>query len=276
MVVMKYAKNSSLRKNLQNIVNSKWVEKLLKLKDIISGLNIIHQKQLIHCDFHHGNILDQNYFMLISDLGLCKPVEYFQNSKKDDIYGVLPFIAPEILRGKSYTTASDIYSFSMIMWEFTSGIPPFDNRAHDFKLSLHICNGERPEITKNTPKCYVDLMKKCWDEDLLIRPNASEIKNIIENWIQNVCNRKIFNKSSSEGVINEIIEFYKADKNLKEQVNVLHTSESHSQAYHTSRLLDFTKQLNKILNQKKLVEVKSYGMFYFYINFHYFYVLISF
>ena len=46
--------------------------------------------------------------MLISDLGLCKPVEYFQNSKKDDIYGVLPFVAPEILRGKPYTKASDI------------------------------------------------------------------------------------------------------------------------------------------------------------------------
>ena len=96
---------------------------LLKLKDIISGLNTIHQKQLIHCDFHHGIILNQKYFMLISDLGLCQPTTSF---KKGNIYGVIPFMAPEILRGKPYTTASDIYSFSIIMWEFTSGMPPFN------------------------------------------------------------------------------------------------------------------------------------------------------
>ena len=30
----------------------------------------------------------------------------------------------------------------------------------------------------------------------------------------------------------------------------MHTSQPHSQAYHTSRLLDFTIKLNKILNQE--------------------------
>ncbi|CAI2186306.1 15710_t:CDS:2, partial [Funneliformis geosporum] len=41
--------------------------------------------------------------------------------------------------GQPYTLASDIYSFSMIMWEFISGVSPFDNEAHDFQLSLDIC-----------------------------------------------------------------------------------------------------------------------------------------
>jgi serine/threonine protein kinase len=71
MVVMKYAENGSLKKNLQNIVEDKWIVKLFKLKDIISGLNKVHKHKLIHCDFHHGNILNQKHIMLISDLGLC-------------------------------------------------------------------------------------------------------------------------------------------------------------------------------------------------------------
>jgi len=45
-------------------------------------------------------------------------------------------MAPEVLRGKPYSSASDIYSFSMIMWEFTSGVTPFNNRAHDIQLAL--------------------------------------------------------------------------------------------------------------------------------------------
>ncbi|CAI2198947.1 12349_t:CDS:1, partial [Funneliformis geosporum] len=56
---------------------------------------------------------------------------------------------------------SDIYSFSMIMWEFTSGNFPFQNEAHDIQLALNICKDKkRPIIIENTPQCYIDLMKK--------------------------------------------------------------------------------------------------------------------
>ncbi|GET64889.1 kinase-like domain-containing protein [Rhizophagus irregularis DAOM 181602=DAOM 197198] len=43
--------------------------------------------------------------------------------------------------------------------------------------------GERPEIIENTPQCYVDLMKKCWDEDPLKRPSSVEVKDIFNKWI---------------------------------------------------------------------------------------------
>src|SRR5688572_27159838 len=231
MIVMDYAKNGSLKKNLLSIVKDKWIKKLINLFTIVSGLNVMHQQKMVHCDFHHGNILKTNSGSILSigDLGLCKPIKSL--SKKNDIYGVLPFVAPEVLRGKSYTPASDIYSFSMIMWEFTSGILPFNDRAHDLQLALSICKGERPEIIKNTPKCYIDLMEKCWNKEPLERPNALDIKNIIENWHRNICNRDIFNEDINKEAIDNIFEFYKADKILKKKIDV----SSHSQAYHTSR-----------------------------------------
>lgn len=54
--------------------------------------------------------------------------------KKGEINEVLPFMSPGVLRGKPYTQVSDIYSFSIIMWEFTSGVPSLNNIAHDFQL----------------------------------------------------------------------------------------------------------------------------------------------
>ncbi len=129
---MKYAEDGSLRKNLQNIV------KLRKLYQIIDGLENIHQQKFIHCNLHHNNILCSYGDIFISDL---ESVKYFQSIfTKEDIYGILPFIAPEILRGKPYTQASDIYSFSMIMWEFISGISPYDDKPYNLQLSLSICN----------------------------------------------------------------------------------------------------------------------------------------
>ncbi|POG73689.1 kinase-like domain-containing protein, partial [Rhizophagus irregularis DAOM 181602=DAOM 197198] len=93
-------------------------------------------------------------------------------------------MAPEILRKKPYTPASDIYSFSMIMWEFTSGIPPFNHEAHDHHFILSVYEGKRPKIMKNTPKCYVDLMIKCWDSNPSNRPTIIMLENIISAWIR--------------------------------------------------------------------------------------------
>jgi hypothetical protein len=37
--------------------------------------------------------------MSINNLELCKPVKYFQSFKNNNIYDVLPFVAPEVLKG---------------------------------------------------------------------------------------------------------------------------------------------------------------------------------
>ncbi|GBB96824.1 hypothetical protein RclHR1_28450001 [Rhizophagus clarus] len=155
-------------------------------------------------------------------------------------------MAPEFLRGKPYTLASDMYSFSMIMWEFTSGVPPFNDRAHD-QLSISICKGERPEIIESTPQCYVDIMKKCWDEDSLKRPSAREVSDIITSWIfrpyDEVNHEEISNDKISEELKSNIMEFINAPIGNNNLI-----TESHPRACYTSRLLDFTsKKVNKIL-----------------------------
>src|SRR3954453_10149548 len=272
MVVMYYAKDGNLRKYIPKIIGKNWVYRLNKLAKIIAGLHGIHQQNLIHCDFHDGNILNLYGFTYISDLGLCQSTSSF---KKDDIYGVIPFMAPEVLRGKPYTLASDIYSFSMIMWEFTSGVTPFYDKAHDLQLCISICRGERPEITENTPQCYINLMKKCWDEDPLKRPTALEVLNIIEKWIKPGKNIE----DISEDLKNSIMEFMEADNNSTVFKTINNDdkpiSKSHPQAYHTSRLFDFTKNLNEILEQEEkerllpqsecldciVTDLKSLGMY---------------
>ncbi|CAB5384385.1 unnamed protein product [Rhizophagus irregularis] len=241
---MSYAKNGSLKKCLSNIVKFKWQTKLQLLKKIISGLKIIHESELTHCDFHDGNILisdDYNEIYII-DLGLCKPIQN-SDDKIDKVYGIIPYMAPEILRNNPYTPASDIYSFSMMMWEFTSGIPPFNNKAHDVELILSICEGDRPEIIKNTPKCYIDLMKKCWDSDPTKRPNIVIIENTISEWLR--CINEYYKINGEDGqknlilnidnqLKNDMYELIKANRVLTQEQAVLQTN---PQAYYTSRLL---------------------------------------
>ncbi|CAB5364423.1 unnamed protein product [Rhizophagus irregularis] len=91
-------------------------------------------------------------------------------------------------------------------------------------------------------------MKKCWDEDPLKRPSSEEVLEIIGKWISLPSSKKI-EDIDKESKCN-IMEFINAPIG---QHNNLAT-ESHPQAYCTSRLLDFTsKELNEILESEMLV-----------------------
>jgi serine/threonine protein kinase len=166
LMVMKYMEHGDLRKYLQNNCEKlTFRNKLSKLIDIIRGLESIHNKRLIHQDFHAGNILNNSIFDLdtncyISDLGLCRPVN--KEKKENKVYGVLPYVAPEVLKNKKYTQAADIYSFGMLVYELFSGSPPYYDLAHDEFLGLKICQGLRPDLNNiKIPQSCKTLISKC-------------------------------------------------------------------------------------------------------------------
>jgi len=118
---------------------------------------------------------------MIGDLGLCILQSEVDDIK--DIVGVMPYLAPELLSGHgSYSQATDIYAFGMIMWEISSHEKPFLEFVHDKLLALRIFRGLRPTITDDTPPFYRDLMQKCWHSDPTQRPTAREIYMLIFNW----------------------------------------------------------------------------------------------
>ncbi|CAI2176768.1 9163_t:CDS:2 [Funneliformis geosporum] len=105
------------------------------------------------------------------DLEFCGPIDKPLKS----VYGNLPYIAPEVICGKESTKASDIYSIGMLIWEISSGQPPFINFNHDYDCAMYIVNGMRPNIVSDTPLEYKKLMVQCWDADPLKRPDAKTL-----------------------------------------------------------------------------------------------------
>ncbi|PKC61478.1 hypothetical protein RhiirA1_466505 [Rhizophagus irregularis] len=86
-------------------------------------------------------------------------------------------------------------------------------------------------------------MKKCWDENPLKRPSSEEVLNIIEKWIVSPYNVKDINEELKYNIMELINAPIGHNNDL--------ATESHPQAYYTSRLLGFTsKQLNEILESR--------------------------
>src|SRR5215204_4826389 len=132
------------------------------------------------------------------------------------MFGVIPYLAPEVLSKKPYTKESDIYSFGMIMWEYTTGKKPFHDRPHNSSLISDILNGIRPQVTDDTPEFYTELMKKCWDHGPENRPTAKEIFDCLCNYLGSSIveeNEEII--SSAEAKRQEIIKSDKFQLNTK-------------------------------------------------------------
>ena len=208
IMVMQYVENGSLRQKLNKNFNSlSWEDKLDILSDIAFGLNDIHKKGLTHQDFHSGNILNKPGIAFITDLGLCKPADEETEKHNKNVYGVLPYVAPEVLRGKTYTQASDVYGFGIIIYEVFNGLPPYHDMAHEDLLALKICQGFRPKFNIKVPQLIENIAKQCVDTDQLKRPTTNYLVEKLNQCLNEVDK---FNKGqpSSKNLLYNVQSFF--------------------------------------------------------------------
>jgi serine/threonine protein kinase len=224
---------------------------LFQLHGITKGLEVIHQERLVHRDFHSGNILMEANFGYVTDLGLSKPANETDQKK---VYGVLSYIAPEVLRNQPYTQASDIYSWGMVAYELLSGLPPYYGLVHDEFLTLKICQGLRPDLNSiQIPQLLKDLIEKCWDADPSKRPKANALWKAIDGWIHE--------NSKGDAENSRFYRQYKEiEKNYKQHKQALSLAMDYSlflkrypKEIYTSRLLNF-KNLPEPQNSKEVNE----------------------
>ncbi|GET51350.1 kinase-like domain-containing protein [Rhizophagus irregularis DAOM 181602=DAOM 197198] len=249
MMVLQYFGGGNLRKSL--VEGLKFRTKMKYLFCIIDGLSGIHDAGNIHKDFHSGNILYNNHddILSISDLGMCKPVN---DNEQKGIYGVMPYMTPEVFRGYQYTKAADIYSFGIIMNELMSEEIPYNDIPHNHCLVVKICKGFRPKISEDTPKLIVDLIIKCWDAKAENRPTAKELcQTIVKYGTETDDENSEFSYQIKE------CEKIKENK-LKNRTNENKSKDlqTHPQAIYTSRLLNF-ENLPEPVNSTETISSSS-------------------
>ncbi|CAI2168507.1 18545_t:CDS:1 [Funneliformis geosporum] len=205
-MVMDHIKGGNLREYLQQ--NSKKLNleiKLKKLYNIAMGLSFVRQQNLVHRDLHPGNILNDRYGdgdgdgfdrSFITDVEPCRPTNY--REKEGEIFGIPPYVAPEVILGQPYTPASDIYSFGIVAYElFANAYPHLD---YDFGNKIickiffdQVVNEElRPNIDEiPLPKEIKDLITRCWNADPAKRPTAQELYRTLGDWEIEIYKKKI-------------------------------------------------------------------------------------
>src|SRR5579863_2360859 len=106
MLVLRYAEQGDLRHYLQHhFAEITWTRRLMMLNSLAKNLLSIHNAGFVHLDLHPGNVLiTRDIEFVISDFGLSRDTG---DSLDPKVYGVMPYVAPEILMEQQYSEAAD-------------------------------------------------------------------------------------------------------------------------------------------------------------------------
>lgn len=127
-------------------------------------------------DLAARNILvNENELCKVADLG--QMVELPKEGDKSHIVTdgknmPIRWCAPEYLTEKRCSTASDVWSFGILMWEMANpGKLPYENYSNHHELVTKIKAGCTPTIPRMYPKDVQKIMKTCWYREPEKRPN---------------------------------------------------------------------------------------------------------
>lgn len=155
-------------------------KRLIIAMDAAFGMEYLHGKNIVHFDLKCENLLvnmrdPQRPVCKIGDLGLSKVKQHTLVS--GGVRGTLPWMAPELLSGKSNMVSEkiDVYSFGIVMWELLTGDEPYADLHCASIIGGIVNNSLRPQIPTWCDPEWKSLMESCWASDPTERPSFSEI-----------------------------------------------------------------------------------------------------
>lgn len=144
---------------------------------ILSGLNNIHSKRLIHFDVKPDNVLfSERGEALLSDFGLTKQTSYSGIAVQDRIYGSM--VPPEAFNTDNFNNQFDLYQFGLTLHRMCVGDDAFYAEYASFKdgavLNRNryrhaVVNGQFPNknnYPEHIPQALINTIKKCLEVDL--------------------------------------------------------------------------------------------------------------
>ena len=218
-IVMELIDGISLKQYMEKKGSLNWKETLHFAMQIATGLEHAHSRGIVHRDIKPHNIMVlKNGSVKVMDFGIARVMSK-SNTLTKEALGSVHYISPEQAKGSYTDNRSDLYSLSVVMYEMTTGRPPYDGESPVAVAIQHINGGAVPPsvLNPNIPKGLEQIIQKGMALDVKDRySSATEMLRDMEEFRKNPS--MVFDYASQEPVSRPAIPIPQAPITTAERV----------------------------------------------------------